>query len=150
MKVVAMIKNPPAFLFIALILLVPSLALAKGDLAIKAKDITLQLGNEKNDYHIEPKNITLETGQAYEIEIIAQGYKNYTFMAPQFFQNVWIRRIEAEGVEIATQNITSIEFEDENEPIELEIVVVPIRTGTYPFYVEGLESRGMVGQFIVQ
>ncbi|MBC6444125.1 MAG: copper-binding protein [Alphaproteobacteria bacterium GM202ARS2] len=142
------------FVFVVLLLLplllVPHPAISEGDLAIKAENITLHLGSADSDYHTEPKTMNLTTGQAYRLEIIAHGYKSYTWQAEEFLENVWLRSIEAEGVEIEAPTIYEIEFDDANEPIEIEITFVPIRPGTYPFSVKGLESRGMQGQFIVR
>ena len=43
--------------------------------------------------------------------------------------------------------INEIEFEREGE---IEIKFVPIRPGDYVFDIEGLQSKGMVGKFIVK
>ena len=137
-------------IFLAPLLFMPLPAASEGDLAIKAEKITLHLGSATSDYHTEPKTIALKTGQAYRLEIIAHGYKGYTWQAEEFFQNIWLRAIEAEGVQLAAPTIYEIEFDDVNEPIEVELTFVPIRPGTYPFSVEGLESRGMQGQFVVR
>ena len=49
-------------------------------------------------------------------------------------------------VEIDTSLINEIEFEREGE---IEIKFVPIRPGEYDFEIERLQSKGMVGKFIV-
>ena len=43
--------------------------------------------------------------------------------------------------------INEIELEREGE---VEIKFVPIRPGNYEFEIEGLQSKGMVGKFIVK
>ena len=43
--------------------------------------------------------------------------------------------------------INEIEFEREGE---IEIKFVPIRPGEYDFEIERLQSKGMVGKFIVK
>ena len=120
---------------------------AKGDLAIRAKKLELKLGSDKSDYEMSQKVFQLETGKAYRLEISSMGFKEYEFEAEDFFRNVWIRNIEVEGVEIATSIINEIEFEREGE---IEIKFVPIRPGRYEFEIEGLQSKGMVGEFIVK
>ena len=45
------------------------------------------------------------------------------------------------------KNINEIEFEREGE---IEIKFVPIRPGEYDFEIERLQSKGMVGKFIVK
>ena len=74
--------------------------LAKGDLAIRAKKLELKLGSDKSDYDMSQKIFNLETGKAYNLEITSMGFKEYEFEAEDFFRNIWIRKIEVEGVEI--------------------------------------------------
>ena len=45
------------------------------------------------------------------------------------------------------QCLKGFEFEREGE---IEIKFVPIRPGNYDFQIEGLESKGMVGKFVVE
>ena len=124
-----------------------NITFAKGDLAIRAKKLELKLGSEKSDYEMSQKVFELETGKAYRLEISSMGFKEYEFEAEDFFRNVWIRNIEVEGIEIDTSIINEIEFEREGE---IEIKFVPIRPGKYEFEIEGLQSKGMVGEFIVK
>ncbi len=128
-------------------LLLDSMVLAKGDLAIRSKKIELKLGSDTSDYEMSQKKFELETGKAYRLEISSMGFKEYEFEAEDFFRNIWIRKIEVNGIEIDTPVITEIEFEREGE---IEIHFVPIRTGDYEFEIEGLQSKGMEGKFIVK
>ena len=120
---------------------------AKGDLALRSKKIVLQLGSEKSDYDMSTKEIKLETGKAYRLEISSLGFKEYEFEAEEFFENIWIRKIEVEGVEIKVPSIKEIEFDREGE---IEINFVPIRTGEFDFEIEGLTNKGMEGKFIIE
>ena len=120
---------------------------AKGDLSIRAKKLILDLGSEKSDYDMSQKVFNLETGKAYNLEITSMGFKEYEFEAEDFFRNIWIRKIEVEGVEINAPVLEGFEFEREGE---IEIKFVPIRPGKYDFQIEGLESKGMVGKFVVE
>jgi len=130
-----------------IILLFNSLTFAKGDLAIRAKKLELKLGSDKSDYEMSQKSFDLETGKAYRLEISSMGFKEYEFEAEEFFRNVWIRKIEVEGIEIDTSILNEIEFEREGE---IEIQFVPIRPGNYEFEIDGLREKGMFGQFIVK
>lgn len=121
--------------------------LSKGDLAIRSKKIELRLGSKKSDYEMSQRSINLETGQAYRLEISSMGFKEYEFEAEEFFKNIWIRKIEVEGVEIQVPTINEIEFEREGE---IEINFVPIRTGKFPFEIQGLQNKGMIGEFIIE
>ena len=129
------------------IVFMSSVALAKGDLAIRAKKLELKLGSEKSDYDMSQKVFEMETGKAYRLEISSMGFKEYEIEAEDFFRNIWIRNIEVAGIEIDTPVIEEIEFEREGE---IEIKFVPIRPGEYDFEIEGLQSKGMVGKFIVK
>ena len=124
-----------------------TISYAKGDLALRSKKVELQLGSEKSDYDMSTKVIKLETGKAYRLEISSLGFKEYEFEAEEFFENIWIRKIEVEGVEIKVSSIKEIEFDREGE---IEINFVPIRTGEFNFEIEGLTNKGMEGKFIIE
>lgn len=133
---------------LALSLVAPLAAQAAGDLAIRAESLPpLELGSKTSDYDMSVKEYELETGKSYSLKISAIGYKDYDLDAEEFLRNVWIRYIEIGEVTIVTPVLHEIEFEREGE---MEIVFVPIRTGTYEFKIEGLEQKGMVGKFVVK
>ena len=136
---------------VSLVLMISTLlyisVLAKGDLAIRAKKLELNLGSDKSDYEMYQKVFELETGKAYRLEISSMGFKEYELEAEEFFRNIWIRSIEIEGVELDAPVINEIEFEREGG---IEIKFVPIRPGEYDFEIERLQSKGMVGKFIVE
>ena len=131
------------FLFIQL----PSKSDAKGDLSIRSKKLVLNLGSDKSDYDMSQKIFNMETGKAYRLEITSMGFKEYELEAEDFFRNIWIRSIEIDGIELDAPVINEIEFEREGE---IEIKFVPIRPGEYDFEIERLQSKGMVGKFIVK
>ena len=131
------------FLFIQL----PSESNAEGDLSIRSKKLVLNLGSDKIDYDMSQKIFNMETGKAYRLEITSMGFKEYELEAEDFFRNIWIRSIEIDGIELDAPVINEIEFEREGE---IEIKFVPIRPGEYDFEIERLQSKGMVGKFIVK
>ena len=134
-----------SFLFVFLFF---SLTLkAEGDLSIRSKKLELKLGSEKSDYDMSQNTFHMETGKAYRLEISSMGFKEYEIEAEDFFKNIWIRSIEIGGIELDAPVIQEIEFEREGE---IEIKFVPIRPGEYDFEIEGLQSKGMVGKFIVK
>ena len=135
------------FKFFCLVFFISSLAIAKGDLAIRAKKLELKLGSEKSDYDMSQKVFEMETGQAYRLEISSMGFKEYEIEAEDFFRNIWVRSVEIEGIELDVPFINEIELEREGE---VEIKFVPIRPGEYEFEIEGLQSKGMVGKFVVK
>lgn len=133
--------------FILLFFILSSNIYAKGDLAIRAKKLELNLGSDTSDYDMSQKIFKLETGKAYNLEITSMGFKEYEFEAEDFFRNIWIRKIEVEGVEINTPVLNGFEFDREGE---IEINFVPIRTGEFEFELDGLQQKGMVGKFIIE
>ncbi len=120
---------------------------AEGDLALRSKKIVLKLGSEKSDYDMSQKEFNLETGKAYRLHISSMGFKEYEFEAEDFFKNIWIRKIEVQGIEIKAPVVHEIEFDREGK---IEINFVPIRTGVFEFEIEGLQNKGMIGKFIIK
>lgn len=125
-----------------------NVVLAKGDLTRKPQALPdLVMGNEESDYSLSQKRYELETGTAYKLEIISSGLKEYALQAPEFFASIYLRKVEAGGMEIKALGLTELEFEDEGTA---EIYFVPIKPGTFEFYADGLQNKGMVGEFVVK
>lgn len=121
---------------------------AAGDLTRRTLALPdLRLGNEQSDYGMSQLEYQLETGRAYQLKIIASGQKEYAFQAPEFATSIYLRKVEAGGVEIKAVTLTELEFEDAGEA---EIFFVPIKPGKYRFYAKGLEGKGMLGYFVVK
>ena len=135
------------FLITILLFQLPTISHAEGDLSIRSKKLVLNLGSDKSDYDMSQKIFHMETGKAYRLEITSMGFKEYELEAEDFFRNIWIRSIEIDGIELDAPVINEIEFEREGE---IEIKFVPIRPGEYDFEIERLQSKGMVGKFIVK
>lgn len=107
----------------------------------------LILGSDDNDFYMEPTEYRLKVGQGYRWMIRAENDFEYGVVAPEFFRNIWIRKVEVGDVEIKTPSLDEIEFEDEGEA---ELFFVTIRPGSYEFGVRGMQERGMVGTIIVE
>ena len=107
----------------------------------------LLLGSEDSDYAMSQREYQLETGQAYQLKIISSGQKEYAFQAPEFATAIYLRKVEAGGVEIKAVTLTELEFEDAGEA---EIFFLPVKPGKYRFYAKGLENKGMLGHFVVK
>jgi len=106
----------------------------------------LMLGSEKDNTLMSPKEYRLKVGQGYRWKIQASDQSEYAFVAPAFFRNIWIRKVEAGGIEIKSATLDEIEFENGGEA---ELFFVAIRPGTYEFGSKGLMERGVVGKIIV-
>lgn len=107
----------------------------------------LMLGSETDSATMEPKEYRLKVGQGYRWKIEASDQSEYAFVAPAFFRNIWIRKVEAGDVEIKSATLDEIEFENGGEA---ELFFVAIRPGTYDFGSRGLMERGLVGKIIVE
>ena len=107
----------------------------------------LVLGSEDNDFYMEPKEYRLEVGQGYRWMMRADTDFEYGVVAPEFFRNIWIRKVEVGDIEVKTATLDEIEFEAAGEA---ELFFVAIRPGTYEFGVRGMRERGMVGTIIVE
>ncbi len=139
---------PRAILAAILALGLAAPAAAKGYLATRAERLPeLVLGTDDIGYGMSQTEYRMETGKAYRLEIKSTGAKEYAFEAPEFFNFIWLRKIEAGGMEIKASHLYELEFENEGES---EIFFVPIRPGKYVFRVRGLEEKGMIGHFIVE
>lgn len=123
-------------------------ASAAGDLTRRPVALPdLVMGSEESDYSLSQTEYRLETGKAYQLKIISTGRKEYAFQAPEFATSIYLRKVEAGGVEIKAVTLTELEFEDAGEA---EIYFVPVKPGKYRFYNKGLEGKGMHGSFVVR
>lgn len=121
---------------------------AAGDLTRRPERLPdLVMGSETSDYSMTQTEYQLETGKSYRLKIISSGRKEYAFQAPEFSTSIYLRKIEAGGVEVKAVTLTELEFEDAGEA---EIFFVPVKPGSYRFYNKGLEAKGMSGQFVVR
>jgi hypothetical protein len=107
----------------------------------------LVLGSEDNNFYMDPREYRLKVGQGYRWKIKAATDFEYALVAPAFFRNVWIRKVEIGDIEVKTGMIDELEFEDEGE---LEVFFVAIRPGTYEFGPRGMDARGVKGTIIVE
>jgi hypothetical protein len=107
----------------------------------------LKLGSEENPASMEPREYKLKVGKGYRWKIQASDLNEYALVAPSFFRNVWIRKLEVGGVEIKTGILDEVEFENGGEA---ELFFVAVRPGTFEFGPKGMMERGVVGKFIIE
>jgi hypothetical protein len=93
------------------------------------------------------KEYKLETGKYYRWRIASSGKREYNFVAPELWRNSWIRQVQVGEIEIKTASLEELDFDGEGA---VEVFFVPVRTGTFPFRLRGLESRGMQGTVQVE
>jgi len=111
----------------------------------KLPDLVIGLGEA--GYESSKDVYELSTGKGYRIWLKATGKKECAFVAPEFFQNVWFRKIEVNKVEIKASAFHEIEFEREGEA---ELFFTPIKPGEYTWACKGLEDKGLTGKITVK
>ncbi|WP_247027614.1 hypothetical protein [Ancylobacter crimeensis] len=101
-----------------------------------------------NDFAVPTKDIVMEGGKSYRLNITSNGGKEYKFMAPEFFRNIWINQIVVDHLEIHTYGAPHhLEFDDAGT---ISVEFVPVRTGTFKWWIDGLEEKGMFGTLTVK
>jgi hypothetical protein len=129
------------------VMAVGEVAMAEGNLSRRPVALPeLELATQ-DGFGISQTEYQMETGKAYKLEIRSTGIEECAFRADEFFRNIWLRKVEAGGLEIKAAQLNELEFETE---AEVEIFFVPIKPGRYPYGCKGLEDRGLSGLFIVR
>lgn len=126
----------------------PMSAQAQGFLAGRLERLPdIEVGLGQAGYGVTNHKYELTTGKGYRIWIKSTGAKECAFVAPEFFRNIWFRKIEVNKVEIKIDFIHELEFEREGE---VELFFTPIQPGTYEWACEGFEEKGMTGKIVVK
>ena len=125
-------------------LLLPCAAAAEGNLASKPVDLPELLLS--GDLSMSQTDYVLETGKYYRIKISSDGAEEFAWMAPELFRNSWLEQIVTNDLEVKSYGVYSLEFDAAGT---FELTFVPIRPGRYEFWVDGYETRGMLGAFMV-
>ena len=89
----------------------------------------------------------VERGKYYRWRISSDGLEEYKLLAPELFRESWIDQVVIEDKEVKPYGLHAVEFDDEGE---IDIWFMPIRSGEYEYYVEGLETQGFSGVFVVK
>jgi hypothetical protein len=117
---------------------------AEGNLASMPTDLPELL--LKGDLTMSQTEYQLETGKFYRIHISSDGTEEFAWMSPELFRNSWVDQIVVNDLEVKSFGVYSLEFDDEGS---FTLTFVPIRPGRYDFWVDGYETRGMKGAFVV-
>jgi len=120
-------------------------AVAEGDPTRRATRLESLMIEAASGFSI--KSYKIETGVYYRWRIESDGLDEYRLLAPGLFRESWIEQIVIEDIEVHPAGLLAVEFDDEGT---LDIWFVPIRPGRYPFYIEGLETQGFSGEFLVE
>jgi hypothetical protein len=121
-------------------LLAAAPVLAEGNLSTRCEELpALTFGTDITGYKVSQETYDIETGKCYELAIASTGNKEYAVRGAEFFRNVWLRKIEAGGMEIKAHTLYELEFENDGQA---EIFFVPIVPGSYELVAVGLEEKG--------
>jgi hypothetical protein len=121
---------------------------AEGYLATDIKPLPdLVFGSDAPGFAVSQTEYKLETGKAYQLAIVSSGKREYAIRGDDFFNFIWVRKVEVNDVEIKATGIYEIEMEREGKAT---LVFVPIRPGNYRLYARGLEGKGAVARIIVK
>jgi hypothetical protein len=133
---------------IAALGLAAAAAHAEGNLATKCQALPkLVFGTDPTGFKVSQETYDLVTGKCYQLEVSSTGNKEYAIRGESFFRNIWLRKIEAGGMEIKAHSLYELEFEKEGEA---EIFFVPIQAGSFTLVAEGLEDKGTKATFNVK
>jgi uncharacterized cupredoxin-like copper-binding protein len=107
----------------------------------------LNLGKEGDQFFVNQKDFTLLSGQGYRWKITAAGELEYKFKT-DLWRDAWMNQIVISDLEIHMAGAPAwLEFDDEGT---IQVQFNTVRPGTYKWWVEGLEDRGMTGTITVK
>jgi uncharacterized cupredoxin-like copper-binding protein len=131
-------------------LLSAGLVWADGDLSRQpAAELKVTVGAaDGGEFAFTPKIWNLQTGKLYKVTLANQGKIKHEWVAPEFTQTIWTRKVEVGGVELKGV-ISEIEL---GPGTQAEWYFVPIRTGEFEMgcEIQGHREAGMVGKVVVK
>ncbi len=130
---------------LAMLAVLPDAA-AEGNLARRAERLEeLRIDALKG---FSTKIYQLETGKYYRLRVISDGRDEYSFRFPRLSRNAWFDQIVIEDREVKPYGgVYSLEFDDEGA---IDVYFIPIRPGSYEFFVENYRESGMLGRFEIK
>lgn len=129
----------------ALAQLTPTTVFSEGDPTVRATRLDPLFLDAAAGFSIADYEI--ETGVYYRWRIESDGLEEYKLVAPEFFREIWVDQVVIEDLEVKPFGLHAVEFDDEGV---IDIWFVAIRPGRYPFFVDGLEEDGFLGEFTVR
>ena len=135
-------------LVVAASLVAGSPARAEGYIAGKAEALPdLEIGLGESGLEKKGGDYSIVTGKGYSLKIKSTGKHECAIVAPQFFNNIYVRKVEINKLEVKLAGLIEIEMEEAGEA---ELFFVAIRPGAYTWGCRNLEEKGMSGKFIVK
>ena len=142
--------NVKRFVLVGLLvyLAVGSAAWAEGYLATDLQKLPdLVFGVDETGFAVSTPSYRLTTGKAYQLTLVSTGKREYAIHADDFFNFIWLRKVEVGDVEIKANGLYEIEMEREGKAT---LVFVPIKPGKYRIYAKGLDAKGAVASIEVK
>jgi len=123
-------------------------ASAEGYLATDLQKLPdLVFGVDQAGFAVSVPTYRLTTGKAYQLTIVSTGKREYAIHGDEFFNFIWLRKVEVGDVEIKATGLYEIEMEREGKAT---LFFVPIKPGKYRIYAKGLDQKGAVASFEVK
>jgi len=130
------------------LLLAAGPAAAEGYLAGKAEKLEdIEIGLGESGLEKKGGDYSIVTGKGYSLKIKSTGKHECAIVAPQFFANIYVRKVEINKVEIKLAGLREIEMEEAGEA---ELFFVAIRPGEYTWACRNLEEKGLAGKFSIK
>jgi len=118
---------------------------AEGDVTRRATRLDTLFIDAVDGFSLQ--SYSIKTNVYYRWRIESDGRDEYELIAPELFRESWIDQVVIDDVKVKLSGLHAIEFEDESTT---DIWFITHRPGHYPFYVEGLETQGFRGEFVVE
>lgn len=90
---------------------------------------------------------TLESGEYYEIDIVADGSAEIAISGSEFFRNIWVDEVVINDIEIRPLGLDSLEFDDEGTAT---IKFIAIRPGQYEVRIPGTTGETQKAIFVIR
>lgn len=120
-------------------------ALAAGDPTRRATRLPVLKLDANSGFSVTQYEV--ETGLYYRWRIESDGLEEYKVVAAKLFRESWIDQVVVEDLEMRPYGLDSVEFDAEGV---IDIWFIVLRPGEYEYHVEGLETQGFSGVFVVQ
>jgi uncharacterized cupredoxin-like copper-binding protein len=123
-------------------------ACAEGYIAGKPEALAdLEIGLGESGLEKKGGDYSIETGKGYSLKIRSTGKHECAIVAPQFFDNIYVRKVEIDKVEVKLAGLKEIEMEEEGEAA---LFFVAIKPGEYTWACRNLAEKGLTGKFVIK
>lgn len=140
-----MVRQISVVLVLSTLVLIADNANAEGDPTRRAERLEPLVLDASRGFSVT--RYEAETGVYYRWRIQSDGLEEYKLLAPELFRESWIDQVVIEDKEVKPFGLYAVEFDDEGET---DIWFIPQRPGEYRYFVEGLDTQGFSGVFVIK